>query len=101
MTLQDNTTKLYLSDVTQVYVQSTSNLNRDFFIHPPQELVAIIRASPNYILKVVKPLYDVPKAGNHWFAIYHGHYIDKLSMTKSTYDLCLLYKSEPFSIIGL
>ena len=32
---------------------------------------------------------------------YHGHHIDKLGMTESTYDPCLLYKSEPLGIIGL
>ena len=33
-TLQDDTTKLFLRDVTQAYVQSTSDLNRGFYIRP-------------------------------------------------------------------
>ncbi len=63
--LQNNTTKLYLHDVTQAYVQSTSDLRRDFFIHPLPELITMMGASSNCILKVVKPLYGVPEAGNH------------------------------------
>ena len=99
---QDNT-KLYLRDVTQAYVQSTSNLNRDFYIRPPMEFATMLGIRPNSdtILKVVKPLYGVPEAGNHWFATYHGHHIDKLGMTQSTYDPCLLYKSDPLGVIGI
>ncbi len=57
--------KLYLRDITQAYVQSRSTLNRDFYVQPPPELIKLIGISNNCILKVVKPLYDVPKAGNH------------------------------------
>ena len=100
-TFQDDFTKLYLRDVTQAYVQSNSKLNRDFFIRPPQELIAMMGAPPSCILKVVKPLYGVPEAGNHWFATYHAHHTGKLGMTESTYDSCLLYKPEPLGIVGL
>ena len=58
-------------------------------------------ASSSCILKVVKPLYGVPEAGNHWFATYHNYYINNFSMTESTYDPCLLQKCEPSGIIGL
>lgn len=103
-TLQNDTIKLYLRDVTQVYVQSTSNLNCNFYICPPHELATILGLIPSSdnVLKVIKPLYGVPEAGNHWFATYHSHHIDKLEMKQSTYDLYLLYKSEPqLGIIGL
>ena len=56
-------------------------------------------ASVEFILKVIKPLYGVPEAGNHWFATYHNHYINIFAMSESTYNLCLLYKCEPFSIV--
>lgn len=64
-TLQDDHTKLYLRDITQAYVQSTSDLNRDFYIRPPVELVKLLNVPANCILKVMKPLYGVPEAGNH------------------------------------
>ena len=53
------------------------------------------------VLKVLKPLYGVPEAGNHWFKTYHAHHIQQLSMEQSTYDLCLLYSNAPFGIVGL
>lgn len=54
---------LYLRDISQAYVQSTTPLNRQFYIRPPAEL-GLPRDS---ILKVIKPLYGVPEAGAHWF----------------------------------
>lgn len=89
------TTNLYLRDVTQAYVQSTSSLNRDFFIKPPTELATMLGTSSDCILRVMKPLYGVPEAGNHWFATYHKHHTEKLGMSESTYDSCLLFKHEP------
>ena len=100
VTFQDST-KLYLHDVTQAYVQSNSNLNRDFYIRHPSELITMLGTSSDRIFKVVKPLYGVSEAGNHWFMTYHSHHINKLSMTQSTYDPCLLYKSDPFGTVGL
>ena len=97
----DENTKLYLRDITQVYCQSRSNLNQKFYIHSPQELIILLGTSANSILQVVKPLYGVPKTGNHWFATYHNHYTIKLEMTESIYDACLLYRSRPLGIIGL
>jgi hypothetical protein len=53
-------------------------------------------------LKVIRPLYGIPEAGNHWFATYHAHHTDKLKMKVSTYDPCLLYSHEAgFGIVGL
>jgi hypothetical protein len=52
---------LYLRDITQAYVQSKTPLNRQFFIRSPPEL----DLSKDSILRVVKPLYDVPEAGAH------------------------------------
>lgn len=99
--LQDRHNKLYLRDVTQAYVQSNSSLNRDFFIRPPPELANMLGASRDDVLKVMKPLYGVPEAGNHWFATYHRHHLEKLGMTESTYDSCFLYSNQPFAMIGL
>lgn len=96
-----NPMKLYLRDVTQAYVQSTSNLNRDFYVRPPHELAAAMGAPYDSIMKVARPLNGVPEAGNHWFATYHKHHIEKLTMTESTYDSCLLYSTGPLGVVGL
>lgn len=44
----------YLRDITQAYVQSSTELNRDLYIRPPIEF-----AEKGTILKVIKPLYGV------------------------------------------
>jgi hypothetical protein len=80
-------TSLYLRDITQAYTQSKTQLNRNFFVRPPAEL----KLTDGLILRVIKPLYGVPEAGNHWFNTYHSHHITKLQMNQSTYDPCLLY----------
>ncbi len=49
---------------------------------------------------MIKSLYDVSKADNHWFKTYHDHHIDKLSMTQFTYDSCLRYIITKDTIIS-
>src|SRR5579871_5780926 len=90
---------LYSRDITQAYVQSLTTLNRDFFIRPPPEL----NLQPGSILRVLKPLYGIPEAGNHWFKTYHQYHTDNLRLTQSTFDPCLLFTDSPvgFAIVGL
>ncbi len=92
--------KIYLRDISQAYVQSTTVLNRDFYAYPPKEL----KLSSDIVLKVIKPLYGIPEAGNHWFNTYHNHHTQKLKMQVSTFDPCLLStcgKGKGIGIIGL
>lgn len=42
-------------------MQFITPLNRDFYIHPPKE----VKLPEGLILKVIKPLYEVPEAGAH------------------------------------
>jgi hypothetical protein len=99
--ISTETTGLYLRDISQAYVQSTTSLNREFYINPPYELARQLQLYDDSILKVVKPLYGVPEAGNHWFKTYHSHHVNELAMKQSTYDPCLLYSNRPFGIVGL
>ena len=55
----------------------------------------------DYVLLVMKPLYGVPEAGNHWFKTYYSHHMRELNMMQSTYDTCLLYSRESFGLVGL
>jgi hypothetical protein len=93
--------KLYLRDISQAYVQLNTSLNRNFFIRPPLELASQIGLKEGEILRVVKPLYGVPEAGNHWFKTYHSYHVNQLSMEQSTYNPYLLFSNDPFSIIRL
>ena len=74
MELHDNM-HLYLRDISQAYVQSATNLNREFYIRPPWELETELGINKDFVLKVLKPLYNVPETGNHWFKTYYSHYI--------------------------
>jgi hypothetical protein len=100
--LQGTSTKLYLRDISQAYVQSITKLNRDFYIKPPRELGLELGIEKGSILKVIKPLYGVPEAGNHWFKTYYNHHVKELGMKPSTYDPCLLWHNqESFGLVGL
>ena len=94
-------TKLYFRNVTQIYVQFNIRLNRDFYIKTPYELTSMLRVENGSIIKIMKSLYEVFEVGNHWFAIYHKHHFDILTMKKSTYDSCLLYSHQSFGIVGM
>jgi hypothetical protein len=52
---------------------------------------------------VLKPLYGVIKAGTYWWAMYSKHHKEKLLITTSTYDPCLLVitTKEAFGIVGI
>ncbi len=54
---------LYLKDITQIYTQSKSLLNRMFFIRSSFDLD--INLSDDAILKIIKFLYDVSEAKAH------------------------------------
>jgi len=51
---------------------------------------------------VKKALYSLAEAGNHWFVTYYKHYIEKLKIENSVYDLCLLISTQQhFRLVGL
>ena len=94
--------KIMLQDITQAYTQSKTKLNRTVICHLPVKLKK--RYPEDTILLVVKPLYGLAKAGNHWFATYLDHHKEKLGMDMSPYDACLLITKdgdENFGIAGL
>ena len=58
-------TKLYLRNVIQTYVQFNTRLNRDFYIKAPYELASMLRVENGSIIKIMKPLYGVSEVENH------------------------------------
>lgn len=93
--------KLYLRDVTQIYVQSITKLNREFYARSSSDLE--LELDDRAILHIIKSLYDILEAENHWFKTYHSHHISKLQMIEFTYDFCLLFINEDrdFKLIKL
>ena len=39
------------------------------------------------------------KTNNHWFFIYHKHFIEELVMIKLIYNSCLFYRIKSFAVI--
>jgi hypothetical protein len=56
---------VYLRNITQVYVDSTISLNRDFYVQSSTELIKLMRISADCILKVIKSLYEMSEIENH------------------------------------
>ena len=52
---------------------------------------------------VRRPLYGIPEAGTHWWATYYKHHLEKLLMTTSSYDPCLLITTtkDAFGVVGM
>ncbi|KAI0995095.1 hypothetical protein K3495_g13086 [Podosphaera aphanis] len=92
---------LYLRDVTQAYVNSTTMLNRLILAKLPTELASDY--PPDTIMIVRRPRYGIPEAGTHWWATYDKHHRENLRMVSSTYDPCLLYTTSSISgcVFGL
>lgn len=88
---------IFLRDISQAYTQSTSVLNRRVFIRAPAEM----NLSKEYVVEVLLPLYGIPEAGTHWFRTYHDHHTNQLGMTASTFDNCLLYRTDGSALVGL
>ena len=84
--------KIILRDIMQAYTQSKTQLNRTVICHLPVKLKK--RYSESTILLVMKPLYSLAKAGNHWFAIYLDHHKEKLGIEMSPYDKCFLISKD-------
>ena len=63
----------------------TESTYKTSLLRPPPQLISPPAASANYIVKVMKPLYDMPEASITRFAIYHPHYKDKFSNPTRTF----------------
>ncbi len=72
-------------------MQSATFLNRDFYVNSFVELIKQFDIVSNSILKMIKSLYEISKANNHWFVTYLSHHDNKLEMIQSIYDSCLFH----------
>lgn len=85
---------LAVRDISQAYVQSTSKLNRTIYVRPPPGTDL-----GDNLLQVIRPLYGIPEAGTHWFRTYHAHHTEKLHLTVSSFDPCLMFSK--MAVVGL
>ena len=84
-------------DVSQAYLQSASKLIRDVFIKPKKEF----ELPPNGLLKLLKPLYGLPDAGDYWPVTFAQHIRDDLEMQRSVGDLALFFKNVQGRLSGI
>ncbi|KAI0996097.1 hypothetical protein K3495_g12084, partial [Podosphaera aphanis] len=93
---------LFLRDIQQAYTQSETNLIRDIYCWPSPEIIEAMNLPSNTLMHIVKPLYGIPEAGNHWFDTWINYLTKKLGLKSSCFDPCLLVThSDPFSITGM
>jgi Reverse transcriptase (RNA-dependent DNA polymerase) len=85
------------SDVTQAYIQSTHNLTRDVFINPE----GAIELPADHVLKLLKPLYGLCDAGDHWSRTYHKHLMEDLKLEPTVNDPDLFFKAVDEKLEGL
>ncbi|CCU76925.1 integrase and RNaseH domain-containing protein [Blumeria hordei DH14] len=100
-TLQKQQMELWLRDISQAYTQSTTKLNRVVLAELPIEIKHLYPLDT--IMVIIKPLYGIAEAGTHWSATYNKHHREKLLMSTSTYDPCLLLTTskDKFGIVGM
>lgn len=68
--------KLVLTELPimqRTYIESTSDLNWDTYIWPSLEQISLLGTSSDYIVKVMKPMYDVPEVNTTSYVTYHPH----------------------------
>ncbi|KAM4065231.1 cwf18 domain containing protein [Hirsutella rhossiliensis] len=88
----EKTTLLTQSPTIQrAYPQSQTKLSRTILTYLPTELQG---KYPNgTIIRVIKPF--------HWFRTYQQHHLEKLDMSTSTYDSCLLISNTGPDTLGI
>ncbi len=88
----------FLHNKANIFVSQTP-LRRSVHLKPSE-----MQFGKGKVLKVIRPLYGMPESLIHWFKAYSDYHRQKLGMTPSRVDRCLLYDVEgnsPTGIIGL
>ena len=89
--------RLFSTDVTQAYLQSSSDLMREVYIKPGKEF----NLRPNEILKLLRPLYGLADSGDYWGATFSKHITEDLGMRSCVGDSAMFYRSEDGELVGL
>ena len=85
---------IWTRDVTQAFVQSRDNLNREVYVTPPkgQDVLLTLDVPPDLVLKAVRPLYGLIEAPNYWWCTFFEFHSVDLNLLQSVIDPCLFYK---------
>ena len=89
--------RLFSTDVTQAYLQSTEKLSRDVYVKPSSEF----DLDPNQLLKLLKPLYGLADSGDYWGRTLKHHLEKELGMKASVTDAAFFFKRVKEKLTGL
>jgi hypothetical protein len=78
---------VWTKDATQAFLQSKDTFSRDMYARLPLVLHSVLKG---YVLKMLKPLYGTKEARTYWNAAYSGDWKQKVGVTSSTLDPCLM-----------
>lgn len=73
---------------------------RPVYTKPPTEMVP----PKDKLLKIIRPVYEMPKSPMHWIKTFFDYGTEKLIMLQTSLDPCLMYASSKDrldSIIGI
>lgn len=85
------------TEVSQAYLQSVVKVLRDVYLHPTKES----HLPPGTLLKLLRPLYGLPDAGDYWHSTFSHHMTKDLGMQQAFRDLALLYNHVKWKLKGL
>ena len=81
---------IFTRDIGQARVSTSATVQRDTYLVPMKEL----NLDPEVLCKVMELIHGLPESGVHLFETYAQHNVEKLSMTATEVDPCLLYRTH-------
>lgn len=95
--------RLFSHDVNQAYLQSKDAMARDLYVKVRPRDAKYFGLAENELLRMLKPLYGVPEAGNYWDVTFVLHVKEDLVMNPLTGDPALFFKKvvgDPDGLLG-
>jgi hypothetical protein len=89
--------RLFSTDVTQAYLQSSEPLRRDVFIKPASDF----GLEENKMLKLIRPLYGLADSGDYWGKTLSTHITEDLEMKNTIGDPAFFYENKDGCLQGL
>jgi hypothetical protein len=89
--------RLFSTDVTQAYLQSSEPRRRDVVIKPAPDF----GMDNGKMLELIKLLYGIADSGDYWGKTLSTHITEYLQMKSTVGDLALFYKTQARSLNGI
>jgi hypothetical protein len=79
-----------LRDISHAFTQSRTYVQRRVVCEAPAEL----GISEDFVLVVIRPLYEIPEAALHWYVTYSSFHKNDLRMTSTKSDPRLFFRHQ-------